>query len=466
MIIDISIPISISILQQSIISPINGIPYLNLGTEVTLNTRYLEFQDGTIMTDGIMVDRENTSFTGVYGAGYTTHCVQIRGDTGVATRCTGNGVNLCEITLEPDTHVCLNKDTLDSSVTLNATTELTLPTSIISSSICIEYCRGSAEQHKYAIIGTDKCTCATDITFDANQSPKNKPDADKQLSNKCSWSSSKTMLGNDDNNVVAFYNTDYSIMPATAKLAPSHCRVFEHELFYSQYMERFALQSEIKRPVLRVGCDYKGSGICSYPLLHNLPSSQFASEGGTGFWNPGFAKKMYTHQSGHVPYLETYTSRSLSKRIGNTWYDYCDDGECLVQNQTLSNGDFLALDDLKIVIDLPNPSLITGLWWSTAYPTSNFYGRLSAIHNLEFNMAGRDYKSQMIENVVKGGDNGRRNLEVTLLPYPILTDTLKLSGLQYYAGNDWDDGHRIRFNIELFGCENYEIDACKFELLK
>ena len=84
-------------------------------------------------------------------------------------------------------------------------------------------------------------------------------------------------------------------MPETAKLAPSHCRVFEHELFYSQYMERFALQSEIKRPVLRVGCDYKGSGICSYPLLHNLPSSQFSSEGGTGFWNPGFARTTYLY---------------------------------------------------------------------------------------------------------------------------------------------------------------------------
>ena len=79
--------------------------------------------------------------------------------------CGGSGAVLCEITLDKDTHVCLNNDFL-STVTLNSSTELTVSTNTISSPLCIEYCRGSAQQHKYVLIDEDKCTCATDITFD------------------------------------------------------------------------------------------------------------------------------------------------------------------------------------------------------------------------------------------------------------------------------------------------------------
>ena len=431
------------------------------------------------MTDGIMVDRENTSFTEVYGAGWTTDCIQVRGDTGKATRCSGGGVNLCEITLDPDTHVCLNKETLDSSVTLNTSTELSVPSSLLSSGLCIEYCRGSSELHKYAIVGEDKCTCATEISFDPDQSPKNTYDSVKQLTNKCTWSDSKSMIGNDVNNVVAFYNTDVSLLSATAKVAPTHCRAYEHELFYTQYMDRFALQSEIKQPILRVNCEYKNSGLCAYPLLHKLSSSHFSNEGGTSFHRrESLAKKMFINNNNHVAELATFTDRTniFSYQDKSSWpwqwreRVWCDTtlDECLVKNTTESNGDFVTTDDVKIVIDLPNPSLLTGIWWSTATSPSYQYGFLRTIQNLEFNMAGKDYKLDSVKDVIKDRSNGRNNLEVTLFPQPILTQQLTLSGFQYNASDDseWHHGHRIRFNLELFGCENYEIDACKLTFPK
>ena len=423
------------------------------------------------MTDGIMVDRENTSFTEIYGAGWTADCFQIKGDTGKAVRCAGGGVNLCEITLDPDTHVCLNKETLDSSVTLNTTTELLVPTSLISSGLCIEYCRASSELHKYAVIGEDKCTCATDITFDPNQSPKNTPDSVKHLTNKCTWSDSKSMIGNDENNVVAFYNTDVSLLSATAKVAPTHCKPYEYELFYTQYMDRFALQSDIKQPLLRVNCEYKNSGICAYPLLHKVSSSHFTNEGGTSFHRKeSLAKKMFTNNNNHVAELATFTARTniFNERVGRQWIEriWCDTSldECLVKNVTESNGDFVTTDDLKIVIDLPNPSLLTGIWWSTATTPSYQYGYLRTIQTLEFDMAGKNYKLDSVKEVIKERSSGRNHLEVTLFPQPILTQQLTLSGFQYSAAVDseWHHGHRIRFNLELFGCEHYEIDACKF----
>ena len=105
----------------------------------------------------------------------------------------------------------------------------------ISSPLCIEYCRGSAQQHKYVLIDEDKCTCATDITFDIERNPANLADSPKWLSNKCSWSSTKTMIGNTANNVAALYNIEYSRQSETAKHASSTCRVFEHEMFYTSY---------------------------------------------------------------------------------------------------------------------------------------------------------------------------------------------------------------------------------------
>ena len=59
------------------------------------------------------------------------------------------------------------------------------------------------------LIDEDKCTCATDVTFDVEKYPMNVAESPKWLTNKCSWSSTKTMIGNTENKVAALYNIEY-----------------------------------------------------------------------------------------------------------------------------------------------------------------------------------------------------------------------------------------------------------------
>ena len=79
------------------------------------------------------------------------------------------------------------------------------------------------------------------------------------------------MIGNAENNVAALYNIGYDRPSRTSKFSTTTCQVFEHELFYSSYgIERFSLQSEIGKPVLRVKCNYQHSHVCLQPLLHTV----------------------------------------------------------------------------------------------------------------------------------------------------------------------------------------------------
>ena len=144
--------------QQSLTAPYAELAGF-VGADWPDFTRYLEYQDGSFMTDGTYNDKSGFLFKSLYGAGEPRTCFQL-GLNGNIEGCGGSGAVLCEITLDKDTHVCLNNDFL-STVTLNSSTELTVSTNTISSPLCIEYCRGSAQQHKYVLIDEDKCTCAT-----------------------------------------------------------------------------------------------------------------------------------------------------------------------------------------------------------------------------------------------------------------------------------------------------------------
>ena len=92
------------------------------------STRYIEFQDGTYMTDGTFMDDTNTSFTELYGGGHPIPCFQLNQNS-IIGECNDQGAVLCETTLFSDTHICLNKDFL-ASVSLNMSTELFVPTQV------------------------------------------------------------------------------------------------------------------------------------------------------------------------------------------------------------------------------------------------------------------------------------------------------------------------------------------------
>ena len=438
-----------------------------LGAGLSSNTRYLEYQDGTIMTDGIFIDHSNTTFPSLYGDGDTTRCFVLDATNQDTHRCS-SVTTLCEKYLHGDTHLCLNKALLDTSMTLEPTAELTVSSNTISSGLCIQYCRGMDEQYKYVIVDEDKCTCAKDKLFDDNTPVLLEPDALKQVPSKCSWSASKTMIGNQASNVVALYNIEPSRFSSSVKLSPTDCRVYEHELFYSQLdMQWYPVQSEVGKPILKFKCQFKDSSVCVYPLLHSMDETSFSSEGGTEFGQKSnLAAKMYTGNSKNIAYLDTYTDKTYWR-----WSckDCCDPQkpECLVHNQTLANGDFVTLDELRVVITFPKLTLITGIWWSNSHSTSSENAIIKNINNFDFtfpdSMGGDFYRSQGLLNNIKYQSSGRNNLDVTFLSQPILTQELSLSGFQYEASStEWNRGHRLRFSMELFGCEDYQADKCKF----
>ena len=100
-----------------------------IGADWPSATRYMEYQDGSFMTDGKYMDKDGTSFSSLYGGGAHRDCFQL-GLSSNVEGCNGNGAVLCEISLYKDTHICLNNDFI-SSVNLNSSTELPVPTEVI-----------------------------------------------------------------------------------------------------------------------------------------------------------------------------------------------------------------------------------------------------------------------------------------------------------------------------------------------
>ncbi len=128
------------------------------------------------------------------------------------------------------------------------------------------------------VVGSTNCTCATDSNIDIRLAASMKADAVKKPTTQCGLSQTKTMIGDDANNVVALYNIEYDRQYHGTKLAPTTCKTHEHELFYTRYgIERLSLQSETGQPTLKVKCQYSHPNICQYPLLHELPASRFVS---------------------------------------------------------------------------------------------------------------------------------------------------------------------------------------------
>lgn len=336
----------------------------------------------------------------------------------------------------------------------------------------MEYCRGSAEHHKYAVIDVDTCTCATDITFDKEREPLNAGDSPKWLTNQCGMSESKTMIGSADNNVAALYNIEYGRKFATEKYAPTTCRSISHEFFYTSYgIERYSLQSDIKKPVLRVLCDYKNSNICVHPLLHSMDSSAFTIEpSGAGYGRREYtASKMNLNSANNLAYITV-----CNQEIQNQ------DRVCFVKvNENITNswkttdGHLTTTNDLKLIITFPEPTLIQGIWWSAVNQwAGTLFGYLTSIKKMSFSfpasMGGDTFTSNSIGDIVKTPSDERSDMSFTYFKQPILTERLELSVFTYKMdiGNNWwrwsIPQHHIAFSMELFGCSNYQPDTSTY----
>ena len=325
---------------------------------------------------------------------------------------------------------------------------------VISAPMCIEHCRGAEIDYKYALADTDKCSCATDISFDAKSSIKNAPESPKWLTNKCGLSGSKTMIGNSENNVVALYNIEYSRQLTTAKLGAADCRTMEHEMFYSSYgMDRFALQAEIFKPVLKVDCNYKGSDVCLMPLLQTISESALTSEVGGFGSRSNIRRKMYLNSDHHLSYINLYTGNGVQR-------------ELFVETNSSPDGDLITIPTVKLVISFPSLTLIQGIWWSNARARGNGESVITKIETFEFSfppeMGGQAYKSEPIIDIRKGISDERNKMDFYYFSRPILTTELKMSVFHINTvHNRKDSFYRMRFTMELFGCNDYILDKSK-----
>jgi hypothetical protein len=66
----------------------------------------------------------------------------------------------------------------------------------------------------------------------------------------------------------------------------------------------------------------------------------------------------------------------------------------------------------------------------------------------------------------ENGDIWNKDLAFTFFPQPIITDLITLGDISYSATPQQyqtlprsTDGHNVRFEIELLGCENYQLEA-------
>ena len=133
----------------------------------------------------------------------------------------------------------------------------------------------------------------------------------------------------------------------------------------------------------------------------------------------------------------------------------------------------MMFDNIKIDILLPNFSLIRGVWWST-YAKDSTQGIITNFGLLSYTtppiMGSQWISINALANPMKalGVDPGNQNMNIQMLPQPFVAQRFYLSKITYTADPvtgktlpQWNDGHILQFEIEVFGCDNYELDAGK-----
>jgi len=170
--------------------------YGMIGAFQTPDRRYLDFVDGSIMTDGFLNSVAGQFFNTVYGTGTDiASCMMINPD-GNIQGC-GSANVLCEKKLIKETLMCLDKTNLTGIMLYNSSSEITVPFRF-TASMCTEYCRGNdTTGYQYAIVSETTCTCGTQLLFNASA-----PDANAGYMlgiNFCGLSAANTLIGKDVN---------------------------------------------------------------------------------------------------------------------------------------------------------------------------------------------------------------------------------------------------------------------------
>ena len=121
-----------------------------IGAFQTPDRRYLEYVDGSLMTDGFFSSVADQFFGGLYGTGADTFSCLMINPSGNIEICTSANV-LCEKKLIKDSLMCLDNTDLTSLMVYNASSEITIPLRF-TASMCIEYCRGNESTYQVRVI--------------------------------------------------------------------------------------------------------------------------------------------------------------------------------------------------------------------------------------------------------------------------------------------------------------------------
>jgi len=93
-------------------------------------------------------------------------------------------------------------------------------------------------------------------------------------------------------------------------------------------------------------------------------------------------------------------------------------------------------DNIKIDIQLPNYSLIRGVWWST-YAKDSTHGIITNIGLLSGStppiMGSQWISINPLQNPTRGIDPGNQNMKIQMLPQPFVTNRLYLNRITYTA---------------------------------
>ena len=131
--------------------------------------------------------------------------------------------------------------------------------------------------------------------------------------------------------------------------------------------------------------------------------------------------------------------------------------------------DFSNFFQYRIQVTLPKTSLILGMWWSTpAFDLNNGYiVRFGKIyHSAPAVMGSGSYTTLLDASYNRARNLATTDVTLTTLPQPILTSQVTFGDIVFTAsplGSEpqWNFGHVIPFNLELYGCDNYQMDESK-----
>ena len=95
--------------------------------------------------------------------------------------------------------------------------------------------------------------------------------------------------------------------------------------YFRNGIDKIKLQHEAGNPTLLVSCDYKDTGICQHPLLHDISITSetfkgyLASDNTDLLVNPEKIPNKNLAKS-HSAILKTYLSQSITNKDDEDWY--------------------------------------------------------------------------------------------------------------------------------------------------